>query len=380
MKKEKLLINFVYCNPVGHVVEALKFAKGYKVANKNLDVYLLLNARSTPELAKACPWVKKAYSVDPHKFRPCRPYNEKTMALKGIPRTWDYVYVDNRAPNYSVEGEGWEIRDCYAFTKDYFKARKGKGWTYDSKGDNAKFLKYLPHQKITLQLPESALNFAERYRHSGTKIAILPAGSGKPGRYPSIESWENIIKAFNREFPDAKIYLTGFNKISKNTKTRAYTLDQIEDLVNKFDNVVNCYNIGLWNQLALIKNSDILVSPHTGFSFLAQTVGTPWLAISGRWWPEYILNNVKFYSALPDCKFYPCNPSGPCDDKINAGKKADCMSDKTIKKRIPEIMKGAKLLMDKKFTYKKALSIHLKKVKPFLKSGKLGFLDGVQNL
>lgn len=380
MGKERLLINHIYCRPVGHVVEALKFAKGYKNANKNLDVYLLLNARSAWELAKACPWIKKAYPVDAYQFRQYKSYKEKASALKGIPKTWDYIVADNRAPNYSVENEGWEIRDCYSFTKDYFKARKGSGFTYDSKHPEHQPIKYKPNSKITLQLPKEAIKFAEKYGHNGPKITILPAGSGKPKRYPSLKAWEEIIKAFNKEFPDAKIYLTGFNKVSKKTRTRAYTQDQIENLVNKFDNVVNCCNIGLWNQLALIKNSDMLVSPHTGFSFLAQTVGTPWLAISGWWWPEYLLNDVKFYSALPKCKFYPCNPGGPCDPKINAGKSSDCMSDKAIRKRIPEIMKGAKLLMDKKFTYKKALSMHLKKVKPFLKSGQLGFLAGAQNL
>jgi len=377
MKKERLLINYIYCHPVGHVVEALKHAKGYKSANKNLDVYLLLNARSAWELVKGCPWIKKAYAVDPYEVRKKK---ENASSLKKVPKLWDYVITDNRAPKYSGPDDGWEILRCYEVTKDYFKARKGKGFTYTSKDPSAQILPCNPNSHIDIQIPAKALKFAERYRHSGLKITILPAGSGKPGRYPSIESWENIIKTFNKEFPDTKIYITGFNKISKKTRTRAYTLDQIKNLVNKFDNVVNCYNIGLWNQLALIKNSDILVSPHTGFSFLAQTVGTPWLAISGWWWPEYILNDVKFYSALPDCKLYPCNPGSPCDDKINAGKKADCMSDETIKKRISEIMKGAKLLMDKKFTYKKALSIHLKKVKPFLKSGKLGFLDGVKNL
>ncbi len=43
MKREnkKLLINFVYCRPVGHVVEALKFAKGFFDANKNSLTSLL---------------------------------------------------------------------------------------------------------------------------------------------------------------------------------------------------------------------------------------------------------------------------------------------------------------------------------------------------
>ncbi|MFA4907349.1 MAG: hypothetical protein WC602_03700, partial [archaeon] len=62
--KRKLLINFVYCRPVGHAVEALKCAKGYFEANKNLEVSLLLNSKTPVELASACNWIRKAYSVD----------------------------------------------------------------------------------------------------------------------------------------------------------------------------------------------------------------------------------------------------------------------------------------------------------------------------
>jgi hypothetical protein len=37
----------------------------------------------------------------------------------------------------------------------------------------------------------------------------------------------------------------------------------------------------MWNQLALIEQCDVFCSPHTGFAFLAQFVGTPWLTIAG---------------------------------------------------------------------------------------------------
>jgi hypothetical protein len=41
-----LLINHVCWNPVGHVVEAMKKAKGFKSANKDLEIHLLLNKRT----------------------------------------------------------------------------------------------------------------------------------------------------------------------------------------------------------------------------------------------------------------------------------------------------------------------------------------------
>ncbi len=48
-----LLVNWVYYRPVGHVVEALKLAKGYKLANRDLEVHMMLNADAPVELAGA---------------------------------------------------------------------------------------------------------------------------------------------------------------------------------------------------------------------------------------------------------------------------------------------------------------------------------------
>lgn len=53
-----LLLNYVYYNPVGHVVEALKVAKGYHDANPGLEIEVLLNRRAPVELARACPWIR----------------------------------------------------------------------------------------------------------------------------------------------------------------------------------------------------------------------------------------------------------------------------------------------------------------------------------
>ena len=62
---KKLLLNFVYYRPVGHAVEALKYAKGYYDANKDdIEIHLLLNADTPVELVDACYWIKKTYSIE----------------------------------------------------------------------------------------------------------------------------------------------------------------------------------------------------------------------------------------------------------------------------------------------------------------------------
>tara|TARA_Y100000034_G_scaffold134813_1_gene204403 strand:- start:486 stop:707 length:222 start_codon:yes stop_codon:yes gene_type:complete len=60
----KILINHIYYTPVGHALEALKFAKGFYNANCNIEIHVALNKETTYELAKACPWIKKYYAVD----------------------------------------------------------------------------------------------------------------------------------------------------------------------------------------------------------------------------------------------------------------------------------------------------------------------------
>ncbi len=44
-----LLVNWVYYKPVGHVVEALKLANGYTVANRDPEVHMMLNGDAPVE-------------------------------------------------------------------------------------------------------------------------------------------------------------------------------------------------------------------------------------------------------------------------------------------------------------------------------------------
>ena len=104
-----------------------------------------------------------------------------------------------------------------------------------------------------------------------------------------------------------------------------------------------------------MESCDIFLSPHTGFAFLAPCVGTPWLAISGGNWPEYFFNNVPFYSVLPDNPDYPYQ--GAIDTEGDSPK-IPCMQPNNLDKKIPEIIEAAKLLLDKDFTYEKAVERH----------------------
>ncbi|PIN88584.1 hypothetical protein COU61_04300, partial [Candidatus Pacearchaeota archaeon CG10_big_fil_rev_8_21_14_0_10_35_13] len=139
-----------------------------------------------------------------------------------------------------------------------------------------------------------------------------------------------------------------------------YTTNEVNNLIKNFDNVKDAYDIGLWNQLALIESCDVFISPHTGFAFLAPCVGTPWLEIAGSNWAAYFYNKVSFYSVMPNNKNYPYE--GGADEDIVEGHVRG-MNPKLLDKKIPEIINGLKLLLDKKFTYQKAEEKHMNNLK-----------------
>ncbi len=358
--KKKLLLNWVYHPPVGHAVEALKLAKGYSLANKNLDVYLLLNADTPTELADACPWIKKTYPISTDEvFK----YGEKAKCLKMIPKNWDYINNDNRAGRLVNGNDRAELVKTQEVLHQIFHT---KNYVKQSKDNQDSVLSFAPNPKIILPVPAKAKAFVKKFKHRGPTITIMLGGTKGLRQSPSVEMWLKICLALEKAIPNLKIYFTGITKSDHNrTFTKDFTLDDINYLTEHLKNAESAYNIGLWNQIALVKKCGAFLSPHTGFAFLAFAVGTPWLEIATCRWPLYFVNDVPFYSVLPLCKSYPSldNRSKECDRLLREGKSVACVADDLIVKKIPEIVKGTKLLLDKSFTYQKAIKLHLRKIK-----------------
>jgi len=288
----------------------------------------------------------------------------KAKSYRNIPKNWDYIFENNSIMNDLKDREGYPsekmMLNHVLVSRDVFKAKIGRGQIYP-KLILPKGLKKEKDAKITLDIPSKNKKFVERYKHNGKKFGLMLGGSRGSYYSPSIKSWIKLISKINDKFPGCKIYVTGVRKEDNSTITKAYTKEDIEILKSKFDNVVDCYDIGLWNQIALLDFCDVFISPHTGFAFLASCVNTPWLEIAGGSWPAYLFNHVPFYSVLPNNKDYPYY------DKINLWEKYEnsiipCYSDNNFKIKIPEMIKGIQLLLDKKFTYKKALSRYKKNI------------------
>jgi hypothetical protein len=90
---ERVLVNFFYAHPVGHVVEALHYCLGHHMADRTREIAVALNAATAVELAGFCPFISETYAIDHPLLEPC---TDSARRLAGLPRRWDWVLDDFR--------------------------------------------------------------------------------------------------------------------------------------------------------------------------------------------------------------------------------------------------------------------------------------------
>ena len=356
----KLLLNWVFHNPVGHVAEGLKVAKGLADCNPGTEVSLLLNATAPYELAEGCPWIARVYAADP---REALALGTEAPSLRRVPREWDDVVVDWRVSNGPF-GLPPELDAFHKAADAYFVARRWKGHPYDHPPESGA-PRYERDAPIRLPISPKARAFAASYPDGSPKIAVLLAGSSPESIYPTLRWWTRLLRALGSAFPDARFYLTGLSRSDDGrTITHAFRRETLDDLFARFPRAVDCYDIGLANQVALLEHCDALVAPHTGFGSLAPCVGTPWVAISGGRWPEYLFNRVPFYGVLPTCPKYPCygGMKPACQRRIERGAPVLCMDDARLGPLIPEVVEGLRRVLDPAFTYERAVETYRERV------------------
>jgi hypothetical protein len=360
--RESVLVNFWYAHPIGHAIEALHFCLGYHIAKPARHIGVVLNAATPVELANLCDFVGGAYPVA-YSFGAV---DDEPPHLERIPVSWDWVVDDARR---------YEPRQCAAFpgfaryydeADAYFKPRLGKGaagWEPPS---------YAPHRQLRLALPEHARHRAAELVRGTVRIALMPAGSGPRRVYPSRGSWDLILSALAGIFPEATVALMGKATLDDRTRT-TFGRDERQHLARSSDRVVDCFELDLITQLAVVEACDVFVSPHTGFGMAALAVGTPWLTISGGQWPEYFYNRVPFRSVLPDPDRYPCYTGldGPLpileNDIDGEGPRTPSMTHARVKEDIDRIVAAAAQLVRGRLTYEAALSEHFDNLMRFFK-------------
>ena len=337
----RLLVNFWYAHPVGHAIEALRYCLGYHLADPSLKVSVALNAATPVELAACCPFVDESYAVGYTDF--LGRAGDPDAALADVPREWDYVLDDERS-RQPAQLEFAGVRSYYQAAHRHFTARIHHG-TAGSEPPA-----YRPHGQLRLELP------ARCERPGPVAIAVLPAGSSEPSRYPSVRSWQLILNAVREAFPDAVLYFVGRLERDARTST-SWSRQDFEAL-----------GPGVWavdepllDQLALVEACDVFLSPHTGFGCAALAAGTPWLTLSGGPWHEWFFNGVPFYSVLPDTTRYPAfsqmdAPATLVDD--DGEPRTPSMTRARIQEDLPELVEAARRLVEQRLTYEEALRVY----------------------
>jgi hypothetical protein len=375
-----LLINWVFYLPAGHVAEALQHTYGYYLANKDhVEISLVLNAQSPTDLARACPWIARVYEVS---LAEVVEHKEQAPCLQSIPRVWDYVITDPRVkPERMVAG--WDEEDLIAtqaVLQPFFQARLWSGYSLGWENDlfgggyldqrtigQDTSLAYRVNPHLRLPVPAAAREFVQRYQHAGLKLCILPVSTAGLAQSPSPRAWEQVCAAFAEAFPGVRMYITGITYLIDEGRRVGFDFgpEDARRIAAQVPGVEECFDIGMWNQLALMEQCDLFCSPHTGFAFFSQMVGTPWLTIAGCPWGEWLFNGVPFYSAFPDCPNYLAGSDREteCWKRWIACEQVRCMEDANVVKRIPGILAGARLLLDPTFTYERAMQLHIEKRK-----------------
>jgi len=302
-------------------------------------VSVALNAATPVELAHCCPFVADAYAVGYTDF--LGRAGDPDAALEEVPRDWDYVLDDHRSRDPRQLEMSAGLRLYYQAAHRHFRARLAHG---TAGGEPPP---YQPNGQLRLQLP------TQRERPGPVAIAVMPAGSSEPSRYPSARSWQLILGALREEFPDVVFCFLG--KLERDARTStSWSREDFEALGPGLWAV----DVPLLDQLALVEACDVFLSPHTGFGCAAVSVGTPWLTLSGGPWHEWFFNGVPFYSVIPDTARYPAytqidDPAGLADD--DGEPRTPSMTRRRIEEDLPELLAAARLLIEKRLSYEDAL-------------------------
>lgn len=154
-----------------------------------------------------------------------------------------------------------------------------------------------------------------KIRPSEKKIIIAPGAGYSLKEWP-IEKWIALVNKIVKKHK-ARIFLTGSPKDKKYSR--------IMDFVNKNNTINLIGKIKLGQSIALIKSSDLLISPDSGSGHIAAAVGTKTITLIGptdpnRWMPYGEKNNHLLVKSKEKCSpcglLYKCKYKKICMKKI----------------------------------------------------------------
>lgn len=347
--QKKLLIVWVYYPAVGHLVEAIEVAANYFAANPNIEIHLLLNDKTPYVIGEYCDFIHKTHSIA---VNSTELDSEKIQELTTI--SFDYVVFPKRL-KYTPQDFPKELLEVNQHLQQKIQPKIWGGYN-DTPSPNNQTLTETPNAAFKIKIPQDILTFHPPGSLGSPVFSVMLKGASKASIWPTLKMWKSILISIKEKYPNASFMITGVLSAHLTAKhNEAEMKNKISHFISSIPDAVNCYNIGLENQLNIIQNSDVFISPHTGFAFLAPCLGTPWLALSGGEWAEAMPARMPFYNVLPKCNCYPCNNGDKkieCQLRIKLKQPIKCMASLDNKKS--DLLLGLEKLLNRDYTFEES--------------------------
>jgi hypothetical protein len=371
----RVLVNWLYYPNPGHLLEGLKHAEGYRLAHSDAEIHLLLPKGPVADFVRLHGIAIHTISLD-----------RLEVDLSAVPPVWDYVVTDPRIGMLSDRADRRPVAARLLVARDLaatrFVARAGEGTapvlTELLGGSSAPVLPYVRNASVRVGV---AVPRALRARLTGRpNICVLPAGSTQ-SQAPSLSTWYAIGRSLLHRFPQAELHFTGVSRRRAGSSgPTAIGKRELKLLARRLGASRVWWNESVATQFALMSACDLLVAPHTGFAFWASALGTPWLALSGCPWPEYLCNGTPLLSVLPDCGSYPSrtNNDAACFHRAVSYGRPWCME--KLLERLDEVVAAAVTLLDPRVSFDDVLDAQLARIDSHPGRDRFFFFDGRDNL
>ncbi len=363
MKSRSLIINGVFSNAVGHLIEALAVANSFKQCNPTLAVTLLVDA-SAPLRLLNCLDQREicTIAVNTELFTDGA---DPRQGLCHIPRECTFLFTirDERDVTWSNPG----LKRFHTVFREWIKARY-----VTCLGEPLQ--PHMPHCALTqlmLKIPQADVNWANTFvSHRRSPRIVILTGSATFQKAPTVNFWSALIRALIDVYPSAEIVLMGSLNDSRSPTQNISSAD-VNKLLTELPQCCSVFDQDILRQLAVAELSQVFIAPHSGMGFAIQCVGVPWLALSGGPVHEYFLNGIPFACVYPRCQRYPCNGQLPghemledCKTIISEGTKPlICLDEAEMMPRLDEIVGKVSDLISGRRSYVECLEAHISELK-----------------
>ena len=344
-----LLILWTYYCAVGHYIELLQLIADYKSANPDKRIFAIVNDKGPFNILEYSDLIEDIYPINVIEIA-----ENNLFQLESLPNRFDFVIYPQQFKYKDFLSQ--ELDACFKNLIGHFKGKIWSGYSDDSQ-IKAHLNKH-DYSPFRLNLPTFKLD-EYKNKYSGHPIfSIMLKGASLESFYPTLNFWIKLCKVILKVYPNAIFLITGISKVHiQNDRDLNKFSEVLDNFIKQIPNAYNCYDVGLENQMACIAMSNVFIAPHTGFAFLAPSLGTPWLALSGGQWAEQMPAKMPFYSVLPSCKRYPCYGGDmklECKARLKFKQPIKCMS--SLNSKLDDILFGIDRLLSRKYSFDKAFN------------------------